>query len=552
MTSSQSPDPDATNLDVGSADTTRQSLPSQGNTSQGSTAAGQSDTLYGASLVGSCLADYVILSRLGKGGMADVYSARDMNLDRSVAIKVLRSTLAKDEDYIRRFRREAKAAAKLNHPNIVQIYDVGQSNSLYYIAQELVEGQNLKQVLESTGPLNAEQAIDVLLGVASALDAAAIKGITHRDIKPENVMRSKTNLIKVADFGLARLGNDADGSRADLTQAGLTLGTPRYMSPEQVQGKPVDPRSDLYSLGVMMYHLVAGQPPFGADDPLALAFAHVNETPQPLDRVRGNKEIPEWIIGIISKLLRKNPDDRFQSPGELLEALIGAEHDHGSGARRFAGAASATAQLQRIADLQKRQAKRKYLQIALGLAIPIALLGVGYSIGSAFSAPPVSQLLQPSTVPAQPTVEEQYIEAMIQNTIPAWRAVSQHFPPEDNANNQSYSSKASLQLSRLYLEQRRPEQALETANAMLGNSSTDRKFRLIALAYRFQAAQALKMVKEQTKARQAFQTLYQELDETNPAAIQLLNRAISRERQMTLGLTPNTPASDERSTATTS
>ena len=314
------------------------------------TATGQSHGSYAmtiplstASLVGSQLAGYLILSRLGRGGMADVYAARDMNLERDVAIKVLRPDLARDRDYITRFRREAKAAAKLNHSNIVQIYEVGENASRHYIAQELISGQNLKEYLDRNGAIAPDQAIEILFGVASALDAAAVEGITHRDIKPENVMWSKAGEVKVADFGLARLGNDADGSRADLTQAGLTLGTPRYMSPEQVQGRPVDPRSDLYSLGVMMYHLLAGRPPFEADDPLALAFAHVNETPKPLDRVRGNKEVPEWMIAIVAKLLRKDPLERFQSPGELLDTLTGDDSDHQTKARRLAGAATATA-----------------------------------------------------------------------------------------------------------------------------------------------------------------------------------------------------------------
>ncbi len=181
--------------------------------------------------------------------------------------------------------------------------------------------------LERRGSIGLDEAVEVLVGVTSALEVACEAGITHRDIKPENIMRSSRGVIKVADFGLARLGADAGASRADLTQAGLTLGTPRYMSPEQVQGQTVDVRSDLYSLGVSMYHLLSGRPPFEADDPLALAFMHLHETPQPLDRARnlkdadGEPDLPEWLIEVVNRLMNKLPQDRFQSPTELLDAI---------------------------------------------------------------------------------------------------------------------------------------------------------------------------------------------------------------------------------------
>ncbi len=172
--------------------------------------------------------------------MADVYAARQISLGRDVALKVLRSDFAGDKDYVERFRREARAAAKLNHPNIVQVFEVGNVGSLYYIAHELVDGQNLKQQVDRQGAIGAELAVEVLIGVASALKAATEGGITHRDIKPENIMQSTSGIIKVADFGLARFGSEVDVSGGNLTQVGLTMGTPRYMSPEQVQGKRVE------------------------------------------------------------------------------------------------------------------------------------------------------------------------------------------------------------------------------------------------------------------------------------------------------------------------
>ena len=491
-----------------------------------------------ASLVGSQLADYLILSRLGRGGMADVYAARDMNLERDVAIKVLRPDLARDRDYITRFRREAKAAAKLNQPNIIQIYEVGEDESRHYIVQELISGQNLKEYLDRNGAVAPDQAVEILFGVASALDAAAVEGITHRDIKPENVMWSKTGEVKVADFGLARLGSDSDGSRADLTQAGLTLGTPRYMSPEQVQGRPVDPRSDLYSLGVMMYHLLAGRPPFEADDPLALAFAHVNETPKPLDRVRGNKDVPEWLVAIVAKLLRKDPIERFQSPGELLDTLTGDDSDHRTNARRLAGAATATARLQRVADQENRNRRqRRRRAVALSL-VPIAFIGLGAAVASQVKQDDLADLLTPDAVPELGSVDEQFLEAAERDDAPGWKSVAQYFPADESAVNRSYASKSSLQLAQLYLTQGRPRQAESVLVDLLNDPATDEKFRLIARARCVQAAQLTGDSGKIAESKRQLKAAYGELQSGNSDAIRLFNSIFSRPEQVSIGITP--------------
>lgn len=491
-----------------------------------------------ASLVGTRLAGYLVLSRLGRGGMADVYAARDMALERDVAIKVLRPDLAQDRDYIARFRREAKAAAKLNHSNIVQIYEVGEDASRHYIAQELISGQNLREYLQRNGAITPQQAIEILYGVASALDAAAVEGITHRDIKPENVMWSKSGDIKVADFGLARLGTDTDGSRADLTQAGLTLGTPRYMSPEQVQGQPVDPRSDLYSLGVTMYHLLAGRPPFEADDPLALAFAHVNETPTPLERARGDKDVPEWLIAIISKLLRKDPKERFQSAAELLDALTGDDSQHRLNARRLAGAATATARLQRVADEERRnRGRRRRRAIALSL-VPIICIGLGVAAASQFHTETVADLLRPDEVPKRGSVEEQFLEAAERDDVFGWQAVARYFPPGDSAVRQAYASKAGLQLTRLHLEQERPLQAEQTLKELLKSQTIDRKYRLIALARRVQAAEMIGDAAKIDEAKRQLATLYEDVKASNGDAIKLLESVFSQSERLELGLAP--------------
>lgn len=507
----------------------------------------QSDTLGGstttpmstASLVGSRLAGYLILSRLGRGGMADVYAARDMNLERDVAIKVLRADLARDRDYISRFRREAKAAAKLNHPNIVQIYEVGESAGRHYIAQELINGCNLRESLEREGAFDPDQAYETLVGVAAALDAASSQGITHRDIKPENVMRSVEGAIKVADFGLARLGNEGDGSRADLTQAGLTLGTPRYMSPEQVQGRPVDPRSDLYSLGVMMYHLLAGRPPFESDDPLALAFAHVNETPPPFDRARGDDKVPEWLVAIVSKLMRKDPAQRFQSAGELLTALTGDDSGQHVMASRMAGAATATARLQRAADQERLFAARRRRKWVMLSLLPIACGCLGVAVATQFRHirdNNVATLLRPDPPTKAETVERQYWLAIQRDDVSHWTAVSQYFPAEESAVNRTYATKSILQLSRLLLEQGQPREAERVLLGLLDNPAIDRKYQLIAWARRAEAADAIGDEGKLAEAKRQVQALYVKLKSDYPDAIELFDEVVPLQAQRTMGI----------------
>ena len=235
-------------------------------------------------LSGRRLGDYQLIRRLARGGMADVYLAEQQSLRRQVAFKVLRRNLAGDETYVRRFHNEAQAAASLVHANIVQIYEVGCIDGVHFIAQEYVRGQNLKQLVARRGPLKVRMAINVMRQVAAALQRASSRGIIHRDIKPENIMLASTGEVKVADFGLARVAGDE--GRLNLTQVGLTLGTPLYMSPEQVEGRPVDPRTDLYSFGVTCYEMLTGQPPFHGDTALSVAVQHLKSEPPRLEDLR--------------------------------------------------------------------------------------------------------------------------------------------------------------------------------------------------------------------------------------------------------------------------
>ncbi len=267
-------------------------------------------------LTGRELGGYSILRRIGSGGMAEVYLAQQHSLDRQVALKVLNPSLASDANYVERFQNEARAAASLVHPNIVQIYEVGQAEGIHFIAQEYVAGKNLGQLLEREGAFQPALVLDILRQVVSALCKAHEFSIVHRDIKPENLLLSNSGEVKVADFGLARVQNT---DTKTLTQVGVAMGTPLYMSPEQIEGRPVDARSDIYSLGVSCYHLLSGNPPYTGDTALAIAVQHLHSTPEPLENVR--HDLPSALARTVHQMLAKQPDARPASPSDLLVDL---------------------------------------------------------------------------------------------------------------------------------------------------------------------------------------------------------------------------------------
>src|ERR687893_1032956 len=258
---------------------------------------------------------YTLLETLGEGGMARVYLAHDNVLDRDVALKALREQYADDEEFVERFRREAKSAAALNHPSIVQVYDQGRAeDDTYYMAMEYVPGGTLKDRIKTEGSLKPGEAAGIASQVAEALDVAHARGIVHRDIKPQNVLLTASGEAKVADFGIARAA-----SSKTITETNLVLGTSAYMSPEQVSGDPAGPASDLYSLGVVLYEMLTGEQPYMADDPIATAMKHLDDPP-PHPR-NANPAVPEELDALVVKLLAKKPEDRYASAAELAVDL---------------------------------------------------------------------------------------------------------------------------------------------------------------------------------------------------------------------------------------
>jgi beta-lactam-binding protein with PASTA domain/tRNA A-37 threonylcarbamoyl transferase component Bud32 len=262
---------------------------------------------------------YQMVNHIARGGMAQVYLARDLLLDRPVALKVLFPELSVDRAFVERFRREAKAAANLTHPNIVSIYDWGQGENTYFIVMEYVDGRTLSSILRD-GTLDPVRAAAIGADVAAALDFAHRRGVIHRDVKPGNVLINNSDQVKVADFGIAR----AIGTSEDLTQTGSVMGTATYFSPEQAQGYGVDPRSDVYSLGVVLYEMVAGRAPFAGDSPVSIAYKHVKEPPPPPRSI--NPAVPIAFEAIVMKCLEKQPENRYDTAEELRADLIRFAH----------------------------------------------------------------------------------------------------------------------------------------------------------------------------------------------------------------------------------
>lgn len=425
------------------------------------------------------LGEFRILRRLGKGGMAEVFLAEQTSLKRNVALKVLREERVSDETHLKRFKTEALAAAALSHPNIVQVYSIGNEEGTHYIVQEYVQGLNLREYLTRKGPPEFAIAVHLMKQVASALQAAHAAGIVHRDIKPENIMMTRRGDVKVADFGLAQLTQG--GEKVNLTQVGVTMGTPLYMSPEQINGKKLDARSDIYSFGVTCYHMLTGSPPFRGESALAVAVQHLKQDPDPLERVRA--DLPAPLTRIIQKMMAKDPERRYQSAQAVLKDLkrlsqgkesVSGEIETEAPQDDWAETQPAGSRLKRLAlriwHLPDRSpARLLWTLLVLGLLVAAASAGAGWL---AREPNPFDQPVNAvSGVPRLDSVAQQYRYAhKLKTSVEAWQAVID-FPTQSAADLriQKFSRK---QLALLLLSKRRLDEAKEQFDALAAESDS--------------------------------------------------------------------------------
>jgi beta-lactam-binding protein with PASTA domain/tRNA A-37 threonylcarbamoyl transferase component Bud32 len=342
---------------------------------------------------------YRLEASIGTGGMAQVYRGVDTTLDRTVAIKILAPQFARDPSFVDRFRREAQAAARLNHPNIVNVYDTGVDGETNYIVMEYVEGRTLAEYLASGGRLAPTRAAAIAEKVAEALAAAHAQGVIHRDIKPANIMVTRDGRVKVMDFGIARLVAGPD----TVEQTAAVLGTAAYLSPEQAQGQTVDARSDLYSLGVVLYEMLAARPPFTGDSAMAVAYKHVQETPPPPSSL--NQDVPPPLDAVVMRALAKNPANRYQSAGEFrddLQRVIAGEQVEatpllpaGAGATQVISRPASTALMP---PTEPDGGRRVWLGILIGALILLILGGGAYLLAHSLLGGPATKVAVPNVV----------------------------------------------------------------------------------------------------------------------------------------------------------
>src|SRR5215470_10862338 len=270
---------------------------------------------------------YQIQDPIGRGGMATIYRGRDMRTDRVIAIKLLREVYSTDPKFVTRFQREAKAASSLQHPNIVQVYDYGQSEGNYFIVMEYIEGTDLRRYLRSRGVLAIDRAVIITHDIALGLGAAHRRQIVHRDVKPQNILVGRDGSIKLTDFGIASVYKDINAER--LTTTGMTLGTVQYYAPEQAQGEIVNPAADVYALGIVMYEMLTGRTPFDGDTPVAVAMQHIQDLPTPPSQF--NPSIPPALETIIMRCLEKIPEMRYRDGNSLARAIESLNGGDGEG-----------------------------------------------------------------------------------------------------------------------------------------------------------------------------------------------------------------------------
>jgi tRNA A-37 threonylcarbamoyl transferase component Bud32 len=323
-------------------------------------------------LIGKAFGPYKVMDKIGEGGMAVVYKGFQESLNRYVAIKVLRTELAQDQEFIDRFRREALAVAKLAHPNILHVYDAGAAHGVYYIVMDYVDAGSLKDLIQ-LGPVNTDQAVFIATQLADALDYAHREGLIHRDIKPSNILLTRDGRPLITDFGIAK----AVHASTRLTRTGTSIGTPEYMAPEQIQGQSVDGRTDIYALGIVLYEMLTGQVPFSAQTPVATLYRQVNEPPPPLQQM--NISIPAWLDAVVDSALAKRPDERFQRARDLAKALE-ARRMPGDAEPAKAAAAPPSKRKRPAPEPTERPRTRNPVPLLLGAIGVLALVLIGVAL----------------------------------------------------------------------------------------------------------------------------------------------------------------------------
>jgi serine/threonine-protein kinase len=437
-------------------------------------------------LTGVTLGDFQVDRLLGRGGMGEVYLATQLSLNRPVALKVLRSDFSSNQKYLDRLKLEATAVAQLNHPSIVHVYTLGCVENTNFIAMEFVQGTNLRDYILKKGALDLPLALSIIKQTAQAIGTAGEAGLVHRDIKPENILLTRKGRVKVADFGLCRNLEKNMG----ITQPGITMGTPLYMSPEQAQGHALDHRSDLYSLGVTCYHMLTGAPPFRADNAVAMALKHVREIPRSMLVLR--PELPVELDNMVLKLMAKDPADRYQSAADMLTDLAKIRGSlQGGSSAAFAETAQADPQESgdtpsitipsrsapkrapasspslpkaTVADAQPGLAAQPLVRLSASLIalVATACLCIGALAGwkgrlpDVMAIPADASQSRPGlwldrdwrTIPKQSTAEEQcrfaQLQAPPEQWVAAWLAVAGYFPHSHEAVSRAY-----IQLARI-------------------------------------------------------------------------------------------------------
>jgi serine/threonine-protein kinase len=461
-------------------------------------------------LSGRTVGDFQIIRRLGQGGMGQVYLAEQLSLKRKVALKVLRPDLARNETSLARFKAEAEAVARATHANIVQVYYIGDVDGLPFMALEYVEGKNLREYLTKKGPPDLPLALSIIRQVASALARAGELGIVHRDIKPDNILLTRKGEVKVADFGLSRVMSTEAG--LNLTQSGVTMGTPLYMSPEQAEGKPVDFRTDIYSFGVTCYHMLAGEPPFRGATAVEVAVQHITGKARPLAEIR--PDLPPALCALVERMMARRPDDRYATARDMLRDIVRLR-DGTSELVPATAVSSADVELVQTgvtpAAASSSGTPPAAATVATG-AMPVArwprwLLAamVAITLGvAALAGAVIARIRQPAAVPATrvATGDPADVDQLPLDDEPALRRTAEIYITAGPGKDVSVGMSLCSKLAVLYLDQHRLDEADKLFTHLEGNDrvtayrTLGRLGRAIVLALQSRAADSNRLFRE--------------------------------------------------------